>query len=58
MVGGVAAQVVSTVLTAGSAGLYQVTVQIPPAAPPGPVAVQASVGGVRTVDGVMLFIGR
>jgi uncharacterized protein (TIGR03437 family) len=57
-VGGVPAEVVSTVLTTGSAGLYQLTVRIPPAAPPGPLAVQAAVGGVRTLAGVLLFIGR
>jgi uncharacterized protein (TIGR03437 family) len=56
MVGGVAAEVVSAVLTAGSAGLYQVTIRIPPSIPAGPAAVQASVGGVRTADGVTLFI--
>jgi uncharacterized protein (TIGR03437 family) len=50
--------VVSTVLTAGCAGLYQVTIRIPPAAPAGPVAVQASVGGVRTADGVSIFVGQ
>ncbi len=32
-VGGVAAEVVSTVLTTDSAGLYQVTIRIPDAAP-------------------------
>jgi uncharacterized protein (TIGR03437 family) len=58
MVAGVTAQVVSTVLTAGSAGLYQLTIQIPLATPTGPVAVQATVAGVRTLDGVMLFVGR
>jgi uncharacterized protein (TIGR03437 family) len=58
MVGGVAAQVLSTVLTTGCAGLYQVTIRIPEAAPAGAVAVQATVGGVRTADGVLLFVGR
>jgi hypothetical protein len=58
MVGGVAAEVVSTVLTTGCAGLYQVTIRIPPAAPAGRVAVQASVGGVRTAGGVSIFVGQ
>jgi uncharacterized protein (TIGR03437 family) len=58
MVGGVAADVITTVLTTGCAGLYQVTVRIPPAAPAGPLAVQASVGGVRTPDGVNIFVGQ
>jgi uncharacterized protein (TIGR03437 family) len=57
-VGGVPAEVVSTVLTTGWAGLYQVTVRIPQAAPAGPVALQASLGGVRTADGVMIFVGQ
>jgi uncharacterized protein (TIGR03437 family) len=57
MVGGVAAEVVSTVLTTGNAGLYQVTIRIPPSMPAGPAAVQASVGGVRTAGGTTLFIG-
>jgi uncharacterized protein (TIGR03437 family) len=56
MLGGVPVEVVSTVLTTGNAGLYQVTIRIPATVPPGPVAVQASVGGVRTVDGAALFI--
>jgi len=56
MVGGVAAEVVSTVLTTGNAGLYQVTIRIPPSIPAGPAAVQASVGGVRTAGGTTLFI--
>jgi uncharacterized protein (TIGR03437 family) len=57
-IGGVAAQVVSTVLTAGDAGLYQVTIRIPAAAPAGAVAVQASVGGVQTANGVMIFVAQ
>lgn len=57
-VGGAAAQVLDTVLTAGSAGLYQLTIQIPEAAPAGAAALQASVGGVRTVDGVTIFVGQ
>ena len=56
MLGGIPAEVVSTVLTNGNAGLYQVTIRIPPSVPAGPAAVQASVGGVRTADGVTLFI--
>jgi uncharacterized protein (TIGR03437 family) len=57
-VGGVRAQVVSTVLTPGSVGLYQVTIQIPDTAPAGVVVVQASVGGVMSTDGALLFIAR
>jgi uncharacterized protein (TIGR03437 family) len=57
-VGGAAATVISAVLTPGTAGLYQVTIQIPQAAPAGAVAVQASVGGVTTANGVMIFVGQ
>jgi uncharacterized protein (TIGR03437 family) len=57
-VGGVTAPVISAVLTPGTAGLYQVTIQIPQAAPAGAVAVQASVGGVTTANGVMIFVGQ
>jgi uncharacterized protein (TIGR03437 family) len=55
-VGGVAAQVISTVLADGSAGLYQVTIQLPATVPTGAVAIQASVGGVQTQAGVLLFV--
>lgn len=54
-VGGVAAQVIGAVLTAGSAGLYQVTIQLPATVPTGAVTVQASTGGVPTQAGVLLF---
>jgi uncharacterized protein (TIGR03437 family) len=57
-VGGVAAPVISAVLTPGTAGLYQVTIQIPQAAPAGAVAVQASVGGLQTANGVTIFVGQ
>ena len=57
-VGGVEAQVIGTVLSPGYAGLYQVTIRIPEAAPAGAVAVQASVGEVRSAGGVMIFVGN
>jgi uncharacterized protein (TIGR03437 family) len=56
-VGGVAAEVVSTVLTTDSAGLYQVTIRIPDTAPAGAIALQASIGGVPA-PGVMIFVAR
>jgi uncharacterized protein (TIGR03437 family) len=56
-VGGMAVQVISTILTAGSAGLYQITVQLPADVPTGAVTVQASVGGVSTPAGVTIFVG-
>jgi uncharacterized protein (TIGR03437 family) len=57
-VGGVAAQMISTVLTTGCVGLYQVTIQLPAAVPTGAVAVQASVSGVPTQAGVLLFVSK
>jgi uncharacterized protein (TIGR03437 family) len=55
-VGGVQATVISTVLTPGTVGLYQVAVQIPGNAPAGVVVVQASTGGVQSWAGALLFI--
>jgi uncharacterized protein (TIGR03437 family) len=57
-VGGVAAQVISTVLATGSVGLYQLTIQLPATVPTGAVAVQASIGGVQTQGGVFLFVSK
>jgi len=50
--------VVSAVLTVGSAGLYQVTIQLPANVPAGAVAVQAFVGGVLTQAGVAIFVAK
>jgi uncharacterized protein (TIGR03437 family) len=52
----VQATVISTVLTPGTVGLYQVAVQIPGNAPAGVVVVQASTGGVQSWAGALLFI--
>ena len=57
-VGGVSVPVLSSVLTVGSAGLYQITIQLPSNVPTGTVAIQASIGGVQTQAGVSLFIGQ
>ena len=57
-VGAVAVPVVSAVLTTGSAGLYQITVQLPATAPTGAVVVQALAGGLATQPGVTIFIGN
>jgi uncharacterized protein (TIGR03437 family) len=55
-VGGVAVQVISAVLSPGSAGLYQVAVQLPPSVPTGVLAIQASVAGVLSPTGVNIFV--
>ena len=57
-VGGMAVPVISAVLTAGTAGLYQVTIQLPATVPTGAVAVQASVGGVPAQTGVVLVVTK
>jgi uncharacterized protein (TIGR03437 family) len=57
-VGGVPAHVISTILSAGSAGLYQVTIQLPASVPTGAVAVTASVGGEQTQAGALLFVSK
>jgi uncharacterized protein (TIGR03437 family) len=56
-VGGMQVPVVSSVLTTGTAGLYQITIQLPANVPTGTVAVQASIGGAQTQSGVTLFVG-
>ena len=55
-VGGVPVTVVSTVLSPGSVGLYQVAIQLPANVPTGVVAIQASVGGVQSPAGVVTFV--
>ena len=57
-VGGAPAAVISAVLTTGDAGLYQVTIQVPAGLPGGAAAVRATVGGVATQAGVVLFVGK
>ena len=57
-VGGVQVPVIDTVLTAGTAGLYQVTIQIPSTVPAGVVVVQATTGGVQSWGGALLFINK
>ena len=56
-IGGIAVPVISALLTAGSAGLYQITVQVPANVPPGAVALKASVGGV-SAPGVNILVGN
>jgi uncharacterized protein (TIGR03437 family) len=55
--GGIQVPIVSSVLTPGTVGLYQITIQLPTNMPTGAVAVQASVGGTRTQSGVTLLVG-
>jgi uncharacterized protein (TIGR03437 family) len=55
---GVPAKVLSTVLTADCAGLYQITIQLPATVSPGPAAVQASVGGAQSLAGTQIFVAQ
>jgi uncharacterized protein (TIGR03437 family) len=55
-VGGVSATVIGAALSPGSAGLYQVAIQLPPNVPTGAVVIQASVGNVMSPAGVLTFI--
>jgi uncharacterized protein (TIGR03437 family) len=57
-VGGVSVPVLNSVLTQGSVGLYQITIQLPANVPTGPVAIQASIGGAQTQAGAMILIGQ
>jgi uncharacterized protein (TIGR03437 family) len=51
-------QLIGAMPIAGSAILYQVTIQLPATVPTGAVAVQASAGGVQTPAGVSIFAGN
>ena len=55
-VGGVQVPLISSVLTTGTAGVYQITIQLPANVPTGTPAVQASIGGLQTQSGVTLFV--
>ena len=55
-VGGIEVPVIDAGLSPATAGLYQVTIQLPAAVPSGVVAVQASVGGATTQTGAVLLV--
>jgi uncharacterized protein (TIGR03437 family) len=57
-VGGVAVPVMNALLTAGSVGLYQITIQLPANVPTGAVEVQASVSGAQRSSGGNVFVGK
>ena len=57
-VGGMAVPVLSALLTLDSAGLYQITIQLPANVPTGTVGVQASVGGMPSPAGVTIVVGN
>ena len=55
-VGGTPVQVIYSVLSPGSAGLYQVAIQLPGSVPLGTVAVQATVGGFQSPPAVTIYV--
>jgi uncharacterized protein (TIGR03437 family) len=57
-IGGLAAEVLTGALSPGSAGLYQIAVRIPDAAPEGDLPVIAEVGGFRSHDNAFLTVQR
>jgi len=57
-IGGIVVPVISTILTAGSVGLYQITIQVPAGAPAGDVAVQATVGSAPSPVGIAIRIAQ
>ena len=57
-VGGAAVPVLNSLLTPGTAGVYQITIQLPANVPTGAVAVQASVGRAQTQAGATIFVGQ
>ncbi|HEX3744838.1 MAG TPA: SBBP repeat-containing protein [Bryobacteraceae bacterium] len=56
-VGGMQVPVISSVMTPGEVGLYQITVQLPANVPTGTPEVKASVGSLSTQAGVTLYVG-
>ena len=54
----VSATLISTVLSPGSAGLYQIAIQLPNNAPTGDVTIQASVGGVQSPATIRIFVSN
>ena len=55
-VGGLQAQVYGAALAPGFAGLYQVAIQIPPAAPDGDLTVIATVGNTQSPGSVLITV--
>lgn len=56
-VGGIPATVIGAALSPGSAGLYQVAIQLPSNVPTGAVALQASVSGSQSPAGFLIYVG-
>jgi len=57
-IGNLSATVLGAALAPGNAGLYQIAVQVPSAAPDGDLAVTAQINGVSSLLGVLLNVKR
>jgi uncharacterized protein (TIGR03437 family) len=57
-VGSVQAPVISAVLTTGTAGLYQITIQLPANLPVGVQPVLASIGSLKTPASVTIVVAN
>ncbi len=55
-IGDLAANVIGAALAPGNAGLYQIAIEVPPAAPDGDQAVVARIGGVQSPAGAYLSV--
>lgn len=55
-IGGAQVPVSAAVLAPGSAGLYQIAIQLPSTVPTGSVAIQASVGGAMSPTGTTIVV--
>jgi uncharacterized protein (TIGR03437 family) len=55
-VGGLPVTVLNAVISPGSAGLYQIAIQLPATVPTGAVAIQASLANVQSPAGVLIYV--
>jgi uncharacterized protein (TIGR03437 family) len=55
-VGGMPVTVIGAALSQGSAGLYQIAIQLPANVPTGAVAIQASVNTVQSPGGILIYV--
>ena len=58
LVGGSQVKLIYSVLSPGSAGLFQIAIELPATIGPGDQSLVASIGGVQSASGVNLFIAK
>jgi len=56
--GSVNAPVIGAALSPGSAGLYQIAIQLPANTPTGDVSITAAVGGFQSPSSIKIFVGQ